>query len=37
MPCIGQLAIGDYDVGEGFLYLYLDAACGFAATTFQQA
>jgi hypothetical protein len=36
MPCIGQLAIADFNEGEGLIYLHLDAACGFAATTFQQ-
>jgi hypothetical protein len=36
MPCIGQLAMQALDFGEGFVYLFLDAACGFAATTFQQ-
>ena len=36
MPCIDQLAMQALDRGEGFIYLFLDAPCGFAATTFQQ-
>jgi hypothetical protein len=36
MPCLGQLAMETFDAGDGFVYLFLDAACGFAATTLQH-
>jgi hypothetical protein len=36
MPCLGQLAIDDFEDGEGVIYLYLDPPCGFAATTYQK-